>query len=87
MLESNSEMQLIVGGDCNAQLNPDIKRGGQIENKTHYTKLRESSLEEYNLVDIWRLRNLTEQKFTQREKTHIRLKIALLNLETNLITV
>ena len=39
MLESNAEMQLIVGGDFNTQLNPDTdKNGGRVEYQTHYTK-------------------------------------------------
>ena len=70
MLESNAEMELIVGGDFNTQLNPDTdKKGGRIEYQTQYTKLIESSMDEYNLVDIWRLRNLNDRKFTRREKT------------------
>ena len=64
-----AEMQLIVGGDFNTQLNPDTdKKGGHIEYQTQCTKLIESSMDEYNLVNIWRLRNLNKRKFTRREK-------------------
>ena len=43
-MESNAEMQLIVGGDFNTQLNPDTdKKGGHVEYHTQYTKLEDRS--------------------------------------------
>ena len=70
IMQSNTETQIIIGGDFNTQLNPNTdKKGGRIEHKTQYTKFIETSMEEYKLIDIWRLRNPNELKFTRRERT------------------
>ena len=45
------------------------KKGGKTENQSCYSRYLRSSMEEYKLVNIWRLRNPKDLKFTRREKT------------------
>ena len=45
------------------------KKGGKTEKQSRYSRYLESSMEEYKLIDIWRLRNPNDLKFTRRERT------------------
>ena len=70
ILETNASKQIILGGDFNTQLNVNIdKKGGKFESQSLYSQNLESSMEEYKLVDIWRLRNPKDLKFTRRERS------------------
>ena len=70
ILETNVSKQLVIGGDFNTQLNVKLdKKGGKIETQSRYSKNLEASMGEYKLVDIWRLQNPYELKFTRRERT------------------
>ena len=69
-LQEYADKNLIIGGDFNTCLNPVIdKKGGTIE---HGSKAAEKLLfimEEFNLVDIWRLINHDSLRYTRREMT------------------
>ena len=70
LLENNASKNLIIGGDFNTQFNMNIdKKGGKKENQSRYSRYLQNSMEEHKLVDIWRLRNPNDLKFTRREKT------------------
>ena len=70
ILETNTSKNLIIGGDFNTQLNIIMdKKGGRKENQSRYSKYLESLMDEYRLIDIWRLRNPNKLRFTWREKT------------------
>ena len=70
ILEANTSNNLIIGGVFNTQLNIKIdKKDGKIENQSRYSRYLQSSMEEYKLIDIWRLRNPNDLKFTRHEKT------------------
>ena len=67
-LEKYNDKNVIIGGDFNICLNNNLdKRGGKKENASKSSNFLNSLIEEYNLSDIWRIRNPTEQKYTRRE--------------------
>ena len=69
-LEQLDNKNLIIGGDLNTYLNPELdKKGGNIENASKYASGLKRVIEEYNLSDIWRLRNPSDLKFTRRENS------------------
>ena len=70
LIENYSEKNLLIGGDFNVYLNPKCdKRGGVAESQSDYSKNLQGLITEFNLVDIWRLRNQDKFQFTRREKT------------------
>ena len=69
-LEEFSGTNLLLGGDFNTYLNPMLdKKGGDKTPRSEYTKLIESLMIEYNLIDIWRSRYPTDLKYTRTEKS------------------
>ena len=59
---------LILGGDCNIILDPVLdKKGGRVENKSKATYQLLELMENYNLIDIFRLINPDVKRFTRRE--------------------
>ena len=70
ILEANMSSNMIVAGDFNTQMNVKIdKKGGKIEGQSLYSKYLQNSMKEFKLIDIWRLRNPNDHKFTRREIT------------------
>ena len=70
VIENYSDKNIILGGDFNVCLNPVMdKHGGRSEVKSEYCKNLENIIEEFSLVDIWRLRNEKVMNFTRRERT------------------
>ena len=60
----------MIGGDFNTYLDQNLdKKGGQPEPNSRYRTNLLSLLEEFNLVNIWCLRNTSALKFTRRENT------------------
>ena len=45
------------------------KKGGKPENLQEYAKNIHYLIDEYNLMDIWRTRNVCDLKYTWRENT------------------
>ena len=61
---------IMIGGDLNTYLDPKIdNKGGTIENKSRYSTSILNLVEEFNLTDIWRVRNPQASRFTRRECT------------------
>ena len=59
----------VIGGDLNTYLDfIKDKKGGKLENQSHYSKMWNSIIENYDLVDIWRIRNNEKLNYTWREK-------------------
>ena len=61
---------IIAGGDWNSVFNPDLdKCGGKKECSNKVAKELTEIIVDLDLVDIWRLRNLTKKRFTLRQMT------------------
>jgi exonuclease III len=70
LLESHMDKQIILAGDFNTCLYPDIdKKGGILESSTEARTKIHSLLEYLDLIDIWRVRNPDKKKFSWRGKT------------------
>ena len=70
VIDNYSDKNIILGGDFNVCLDPVLdKLGGRSEVKSEYCKNLENFIEEFSLVDIWRLRNGKAMKFTRRDRT------------------
>ena len=58
---------IIIGGDFNAILNPKLdKRGGRSDTRTDYVNNLTNFIEEFDLIDIWRVLNPDLFMFTWR---------------------
>ena len=69
-IEIHGDQNILLGGDLNTYLDIELdKRGGKKDNVSKYTQLLKSICEEYNLIDIWRVRNPQGNLFTHRENT------------------
>ena len=60
---------IIVGGDFNIILDPDLDGRGRNNKKKDSAKLVQDMHIDFELVDIWRIRNPTASWFTWRQKT------------------
>ena len=61
---ANAELRLIVGGDFNVPLNPDFDcSGGNLSRKDSVRNIQDLCLD-FDLVDIWRVRNRQTERFT-----------------------
>ena len=66
---ANTERRLIVGGDFNVPLNPDFDcSGGNSSRKDSVRNIQDLCLD-FDLVDIWRVRNPQTKRFTCRQKS------------------
>ena len=64
-----AEEPYILGGDFNTYMNPTLdKHGGIIEHNTQYSIKIQNLMDEYNIVDIWRLLNPNTKHYTWRQK-------------------
>ena len=61
---------LIMGGDLNTYLNPQLdKKGGKLQNISQYASRLLEMFEEYNLIDSCCICNPDKQRYTWRENT------------------
>ena len=60
---------IIVGGDFNIILDPDIDGRGRNNKKKDSAKLVQDMHLDFDLLDIWCIRNPTASRFTWRQKT------------------
>ena len=58
--------EIIWGGDSNCCLTNSDKLGGAYSPKKRTVNLLKSTLEQLDLCDIWRLRNMNKKEFTWR---------------------
>ena len=69
-LNDYSDSNIIIGGDFNVCLDPNIdKNGGRKETVSEYGTNLINTSEEFSLIDIWRTRNPDSKQFSRREKT------------------
>ena len=74
ILEQNNDKNIIIGGDLNTYLNMELdKKGGTRDALSKYSNTLVSVMEEFSLIDIWRIRNPQLLQFTRREGTRIGL--------------
>jgi len=68
-LEEFFDEQIVLGGDFNQCLNPEVdKRGGRVEPESDVRLKLETLLEQMDLVDIWRIRYPNMRRYTWRGK-------------------
>ena len=66
---NNCENEIILGGDLNTYLNTLLdKKGTRSEIQSKYSVKWNSVIENFKLVDIWRLRHPNELRFTWRAR-------------------
>ena len=66
-----SDFSVVVGGDFNVIFDQDLDGSGGIKNTKASVKILEDICLEQDLIDIWRVRQPTEKRFTWRQKTPI----------------
>jgi hypothetical protein len=69
-LISEHHDNLVFTGDLNVHLNPEIdKKGGKTLQPSVYAERIIQIMEEFNLIDIWRICNQDTRRFTWRENS------------------
>ena len=69
IVEKHSDKPLIIGGDFNTCLNPDLdKKGGTLEQISSYQSSLLNFIDEFSLVDIWGIRNKSKSQCSWRGK-------------------
>ena len=64
------EKHILLGGDFNVCLQPEIdKKGGILEKQSDSANIIETMMEEFDLIDVWRLFNPHALRYTRREIT------------------
>ena len=66
-----SDFSLVVGGDFNVIFDQDLDGSGGVQKTKESVKILDDICLEQDLIDIWRVRNPTEKRFTWRQKTPI----------------
>ena len=66
-----SNYKFVIGGDFNVALQPSLDCSGEITTLKESVKVLEDLLMQYDLVDIWRVRNPKSKKFIWRQKKPI----------------
>ncbi len=62
------DKHIMLGGDFNICLQPEIdKKGGTLEKQSESAVVLESIMDEFNLIDVWRLYNPNTLRFSRRE--------------------
>ena len=70
LLQENQGKNVILGGYFNTYLNPTLdKKGGKSELESNHAKQLKSICEEFDLIDISRLNNQKEKRFTWQDNT------------------
>ena len=65
-----SEENIIIGGDFNCPLNPELdKKGGVLLQRKSVTNCIECLQSQLDLVDIWRIKNPDTKSFTWSKKS------------------
>ena len=68
IIETYSDKNMLIGGDFNVCLDPELdKSGGKLENRSCYCKNLINLIDQYSLIDIWRLRNIRVKQFTRQD--------------------
>ena len=70
-LTAECDSSLIVGGDFNVILDEVLDGRGANKKRKESAKFVEEMCVEHDLIDIWRIRNPTDTRFTWRQKTPI----------------
>ena len=87
-----ADSSCVIGGDFNVIFDQDLDGSGGIKKTKESVKILEDICLEQDLIDIWRVRNPTEKRFTWRQKTPIiqrRLDYWLVNdsLQDDIVSV
>ena len=67
----DSDYKIILGGDLNVTMNPNLDCSGGNPVLKDSVKCVENIMMNYDLVDIWRIRNLNSEKFSWRQKAEL----------------
>ena len=68
---NESDYKIILGGDLNVTMDPDLDCSGGNAVLKDSVKCVEDIMLNYDLVDIWRIRNPNSKKFSWRQKNPI----------------
>ena len=70
ILENKLDQNIILGGDFNTVLNPEVdkKGGSQYNTPIRYTQKLETFMSDFELCDIWRVKNPNSKKYTWRKR-------------------
>ena len=66
-----ADSSFVIGGDLSVIFDHDLDGNGGIKKTKESVKILENTCLEQDLIDIWRVRNPTEKRFTRRQKTPI----------------
>ena len=66
-----SDSSLVVGGDFNVIFDQDLDGSGGVKKTKKSVKILEDICLEQDLIDIWRIRNPKEKRFSWGQKTPI----------------
>ena len=68
-LVKDADKSVVVGGDFNVILDQDLDGRGGNKKRKDLVQYVEDMIIEHDLVDIWRIRNPTDTRFTWRQKS------------------
>ena len=68
---NKSDHKILLGGDLNVAMDPDLDCSGGNPAVRDSVKCVEDVMMNYDLVDIWRIRNPNTKKFSWRQKSPI----------------
>ena len=68
---NESEYKILLGGDLNVAMDPDFVCSGGNPVVKESVKCVEDVMMNYDLVDIWKIRNPNSKKFSWRQKSPI----------------
>ena len=66
---TDEDKSVVIGGDFNVILDPDLDGRGGNKKKKDSVRYVEDMIIEHDLVDIWRIGNPTDTRFTWRQKS------------------
>ncbi|CAG2246305.1 unnamed protein product [Mytilus edulis] len=71
LLNEKLDQNLVLGGDFNTILNPSLDKmgGSKYNTPVKYTSKLEEFIEEFELCDIWRTKNVDSRLYTWRQRT------------------
>ncbi|CAG2228138.1 unnamed protein product [Mytilus edulis] len=71
LLNEKLDQNLVLGGDFNTILNPSLDKmgGSKYNTPVKYTSKLEDFIEEFELCDIWRTKNVDSRLYTWRQRT------------------